>query len=423
LTKLGAPDGSSPTLASDLPKAPPHDAVPTALPEWLRKASRFCKDPVKTARELRPVLEAGAEEGARTGRLTDEVVRALAGSGLFGLRISRDVGGVEADPRTYIDAISELCYADGSAGWATMASGFTAGGNSVHLGPAATERIFHGDDGFMAAGQISNLGKAEPLPGGGYRVSGLFHFGSGSQFASWFIGTFQIHRDGKPAVDGKGRPEFVVCCAPRQNIRLKGNWDVIGLSATGSYDFEFPEQEIAEEFVYSVPGREPRGGPIHRLGGSIGHASWALGNGDRILDEIKTLATSKRRFQRATLIDMPVFQREYGQHRAAMSACRALIYQVYDEWFAAAQRGEAPLDVRARARLAACWTTEVALKAGQFAMFAAGSDGIRNRDGTNVLQRCFRDLQTGATHRHVDGNTLIEAAQVDLGVADPDVEM
>jgi hypothetical protein len=65
----------------------------------------------------------------------------------------------------------------------------------------------------------------------------------------------------------------------------------------------------------------------------------------------------------------------------------------------------------------------VVLKAGQFAMFSAGSDGVRNRDGTNTLQRVFRDIQVGATHRHIDGNILIEAAQVELGVGDPGLEL
>jgi alkylation response protein AidB-like acyl-CoA dehydrogenase len=396
------------------------DAAPPTLPEWIRKAERYCDDPRAVARELRPVIEAGAEEGARTARLAEDVVRALAGSGLFGLRIPRALGGIEADPRTYIDVISELSYADGSTGWALMASGFTGG---VGLGESAIQRIHYGDEGFMGAGQISTLGKAVPTPGGGYRVSGLFHFGSGSQFASWFSGAFHIHEGDKPLFLENGKPKTVFCTAPREKIRLRGNWDVMGLAATGSYDFEFPEQDIPEDFVSGLPGRKSHAAPINAVGVSIGHVSWALGMGDRLLDEIKNLAMSKRRFQRTTLIDQPVFQRDYGEHRAAMNACRALIYQVFDEWFEVVQRGPAPLELRAKARLAACWATEVALKAGQFAMFASGSDGVRNRDGANVLQRAFRDLQTGCTHRHVDGNTLIEAAQVDLGIASPDVEM
>jgi alkylation response protein AidB-like acyl-CoA dehydrogenase len=76
-----------------------HDDAPEPLPDYVRKAPRFCEDPVKAARDLRPIIEAGAIEGMRTARLTDEVVRALAGSGLFGLRIPKEFGGIEASPR------------------------------------------------------------------------------------------------------------------------------------------------------------------------------------------------------------------------------------------------------------------------------------------------------------------------------------
>ena len=57
------------------------------------------------------------------------------------------------------------------------------------------------------------------------------------------------------------------------------------------------------------------------------------------------------------------------------------------------------------------------------AFFSAGSDGIRNSEEQNVLQRVFRDVQTGATHRHVDGNIQMEAAQVALGIGDPKAEL
>ena len=50
-----------------------------------------------------------------------------------------------------------------------------------------------------------------------------------------------------------------------------------------------------------------------------------------------------------------------------------------------------------------------------------GSDGLRNNGGDNRLQRCFRDLQTGAIHRHVDHNIAIDSASVLLGVNGPDL--
>lgn len=99
------------------------------------------------------------------------------------------------------------------------------------------------------------------------------------------------------------------------------------------------------------------------------------------------------------------------------------MHKVYDDWHEAARTGPVSIECRAQARLAACWATEVALAATQFAMFAADSNGVRNQEDGNTLQRVFRDMQAGATHRHVDQETLIECTQVELGVADPPLEL
>jgi alkylation response protein AidB-like acyl-CoA dehydrogenase len=397
------------------------DAPPDELPDWIRNAPRFCAEPLKTARELRGVIEAGAAEGARLGYIPDSVVRPLIDAGMWGLKIPREFGGSEVDARTYIDVIEELSYADGSTGWTVMASGF-GGGGGVGLGEAAVQEIYNGGQGCISAAQISSLGRADRIDGG-YRIQGSFHFGSGARYSSWFGGAFVVHEDGRPVLNEKGRPKQIFCTVPRRNVRLKGNWDVMGLSATGSYDWDVIEQEITEDWVSGLPGRRPVGGPIHAVGVSIGHVAWALGVGKRALDEIHKLAKRKQRFGRATLIDTPVFQLEYGRHLSAMQAARALVHKVFDDWYEAAGLGPVPIEIRANARMAACWATEIALKAGQFAMFSAGSDGVRNHDGSNTLQRVFRDLQTGATHRHIDGNIFMETAQVALGVADPDLEL
>ena len=393
------------------------DGIPDALPGYIRFAARACPTPLKTARELRPLIEAGAAEGERLTYVPDKVIRAICEAGIWGLKVPRQFGGVEVDARTYIDVIEELSYADGSTGWVVMAAGFAGGGTG--LGPTATDRIYGGDEGIICAAQVSSLGKAERVDGG-YRVwNGDFHFGSGSRYASWFMGAFAVQKDGNPALNERGDPQVIMAFTSRDKVRLKGNWDVMGLAATGSYDFSFIDQEIPDDWIYGLPGRPSVGGPIHAVGVSIGHVAWALGVGKRALDEIHALAARKRRFQRTTLIDHPRFQLEFGRHLAAMLAARTLVHKVFDDWYEAAKQGPVGIEVRAQARLASCWATEVALGAAQFAMFSAGSDGVRNADGGNTVQRIFRDMQTGATHRHIDQDTLIECAQVALGVAEP----
>lgn len=390
--------------------------IPDKLPEYIRLAPRDCPEPRKTARELRPVIEAGAAEGERLSHVPDEVIRAISDAGIWGLKIPREFGGAQVDASTYIDVIEELSYADGSTGWVVMAAGFAGGG--VGLGPSAIDRIYGGDEGTVAAAQISSLGKAERIDGG-YRLwDGHFHFGSGSRYSAWFGGAFAVEKQGEPVLNEHGRPVIIMCYSARDKVRLLGNWDVFGLKATGSYDFDICDQEVSDDWVSGLPGRKAIGGPIHAIGVSIGHVAWALGVGQRALDEIHALATSKRRFQRTTLIDQPRFQIEYGRHLAALQAARSQVHKVFNDWQDAASQGPVGIAIKAQARLTSCWATEVAHAAGKFAMFSAGSNGVRN-DENNTLQRVFRDLQTGSTHRHIDQDTLIECSQVALGVADP----
>jgi alkylation response protein AidB-like acyl-CoA dehydrogenase len=393
-----------------------HGSIPQRLPEAIRLARRTCPDPLKAARELRSTIEAAAALGERQGYIPDEVIAAIADAGLWGLRVPRQFGGEEIDGRTYIDVIEEISYADGSTGWVFMAIGYMGG--AVGLGPSAVERIYGGDEGLLTASQISSLGKAERVDGG-YRVwDGHFHFGSGSRYASWFGGAFALQKDGKPLLKDDGKPETIMCFVPRDRVRLMGNWDVMGLSATGSYDFDIMDQEVMDDWVMGVPGRKHIGGPSHVLGISLGHVAWALGLAQRALDEIQALAIRKRRFQRDTLIDQTRFQLEFGRHLAALQAARTQVHKVFHDWEEAAKLGQHGIAHTAQARLTSCWATEVALAAAQFAMFAAGSSGLRNGEA-NLIQRAFRDLQTGSTHRHIDQEVMIECTQVALGIAEP----
>jgi indole-3-acetate monooxygenase len=386
-------------------------------------AVRACADPVAVARALRPLFEEHAAENERLGRLDDESVRALCRSGLLGLLLPRELGGIEADPTTYIDVIEELSYADGSVGWMTMATTFTIVGAATWLGPVAIDEMFRSGRGFCAAAQIGPNGIAERVPDG-YRIRGQFHFGSGSQVASWFMGAFVVHDGGTPVVDEHGAPQIVWAFAPRERVYVDpASWDVQGLRATASHDFRFLDQVVHEDFVVVPPGARRRGGPQLDLGVSMGHVAFSLGVGTRILDELQALAARKRRVGRATLIDQPTFQRDFAMMRGSMEAARTYVHAVYDRWFAdATAHGTASLQTRAEARLAACWGTRIAADVARFALEAAGTDGLRNHP-ENRLQRAFRDIAASAVHRHVDDNVLVEVSSVLLGVHRPSLQL
>jgi alkylation response protein AidB-like acyl-CoA dehydrogenase len=395
------------------------DASSPPLPEWARSAARFTEDPVATACALRPIIERGAAESARLGRIGDETAQALCASGLFGLLLPRELGGIEADPNTYIDVIEELSYADGSVGWVTMATNFSIAGAASWFGDELIEAMFGSGGGIASAAHTAPNGIAVK-DDGGYRIHGQFQFGSGSQFAQWFLGAFVLHEGGEPVRTPEGAPQLVLAWAPRERVFVDtSTWDVAGMRATASHDFRFHDQVVPDDYVLVPPGVRIRGGPALDLGVSVGHLSCTLGIAGRMLDDLFAIALSKQRIGRLTLIDQPQFQRDYGMHRASLDAARALSRRVFDDWYRDAEANEtASLETRARARLAACWGTKIATDIAQFAYLSSGTIGLRN-EPDNRLQRCYRDIEASAVHRHIEDNVLIESTQVLLGVNDP----
>jgi alkylation response protein AidB-like acyl-CoA dehydrogenase len=389
------------------------------LPQWALAPARSTDDPVGAAREVGKVAELGAAESDRLGRMCDDTARALCASGLLGLLLPRELGGIEAHPLTYIDVIEQLSYADGSVGWVTMATNFAIAGATSWYGDELVDAMLSPDTSFAAAAHIAPNGRAERVDGG-YRIQGQFHFGSGSQIAGWLMGAFPLHDGDEPVRTETGAPSLVYAFAPREKVFIDPTtWDVAGMRATASYDYRILEQVVPDDYVMVPPGVRRRGGPALDLGVSMGHVSCSLGVAMRILDELEDLARSKQRLGRVTLIDQPKFQYDLGMHRGALAAARASTRSAFSDWYAEAEANfTASLETRARARLAACWGTKIASDIAEFAYVAAGTNALRN-DAGNRIQRCFLDIEATAVHRHVEDNVLLETVQVHLGINDP----
>ena len=176
--------------------------------------------------------------------------------------------------------------------------------------------------GSHPPGQFSPRGRAV-AQGDGYTVSGQYSFGSGSGHADWIGGGALEVVDGQPRMLAPGRPAIRVFFVPRDRVEFAGNWDVIGLVGTGSYDYIVPEQIVDGGFTFDLLGDRPlRGGPIYRLGvlglALIGHAGFALGVGRRAIEEVTLIARTKQRMGAASRIgDRERFQFELGRFDAA----------------------------------------------------------------------------------------------------------
>ena len=75
---------------------------------------------LEQARDAFAAIRAEAAGSEQARQLTGEAVRILREAGVFGMTMSRRLGGPELDPLAQLDIVEAISRADGSAGWCTM---------------------------------------------------------------------------------------------------------------------------------------------------------------------------------------------------------------------------------------------------------------------------------------------------------------
>lgn len=373
--------------------------------------------PLQAARALRELIESEAERVEQAATMTQPVVDAIVESGLFRLLVPEALGGMEASPATIVDVCEELSFADGSVGWA-FAQNTTVLAYSAYLAPEYAVPLANAKAG---AGMFAPLGTAHRVEGG-YRVSGRYPFGSGSGHAEYMGGSVMVYQDGAIVMQDDGLPEMRAFIIPADRAKLEGNWDVMGLRGTGSFDFDVPEQHVDEGMTFSVFQFEIiTGGPLYGLGpivvGTISSAAWAIGVASRALHEIGQIAIAGRtRLGSLPLREQPIFQRDFGHHTMAVDAARLLVKETYTRAVESVARGDAPEvtgDLIRETKAAGTYATKVAKAAASFAYDSSGSTGMRN---PSRLQRCFRDIHVGAAHQVFDERNYNELAKTHVGL-------
>jgi len=357
-------------------------------------------DPLSIARSLGPLVEQQAASAEQAGTLPQSLIDAFRGSGLFALQIPRSLGGFEADALTTLAVYEEVCRADGSAGWTLLANASTSAFATTYTSDDAVRTMFA--SGIPThAGQFSPRGRAVAT-GDAYTVSGRYSFGSGSGHADWIGGGALEMVDGQPCMLAPGRPSIRVFFVPRDRVEFAGNWDVMDLVGTGSFDYVVAEQVVDAGFTFDLIGGQPqRGGPVYRLGvlglALIGHSGFALGVGRRALDEVTVIARTKQRMGAASKIgDRERFQFELGRSDAALRSARAFAYDCFGEAQTELDRGDdlAPTTLL-RLRQATTYATHVAVDATRFAYsFAGDRSNSHTERARTVLSRHPRGVAT-----------------------------
>src|SRR5205823_10569172 len=139
---------------------------------------------VQAAAALRPVIRCYHEEIEREQCLPKALVEQLHAAGFYSLVIPRELGGLQADPLTYLRVVELLSEGAGSVGW-NLANNSIGQLITLGLPDDGVQEIYgHRGNTVIAGTAVPGGGEAVPVEGG-YRVSGRWSFGSGCQQASW----------------------------------------------------------------------------------------------------------------------------------------------------------------------------------------------------------------------------------------------
>ena len=354
-------------------------------------------DCVANARALAPIIAMAAPRIEAGRELPADLVDALHEARLFRMLVPRSLGGEEISPIEFVLAIEEIAKADASTAWCIAQTSVCAT-IAKCLQRDVAEEIFKNDPRGVLAWGPTNDAKAIAVPGG-FRLTGVWPFASGSRHATWLAAHCRVHEaDGTPRRDGNGNPVQKTVVVPRERATFEDVWHVIGLKGTGSNTYTLTDVFVPDEHAIGYhalnPAERREHGPlylftIYQLFGSSFPAI-ALGIARAILDAFCALAQSKTPMGQTTLLrDSAVVQSQVGVAEAQLGAARAFFFEAWRDIWQAAQAGTVSLDQRVRLRMASVHASQQARQVAEAAYLAAGATAVFER---NAFERRFRDM-------------------------------
>jgi indole-3-acetate monooxygenase len=355
-------------------------------------------DWVARARALAPTIEAAAARTEQERAVPTDIMDRLHEAGLFRMLVPRSLGGGEAGPLAFMEVLETIAAADGSTAWC-LGQGLGCSLVAAFLDPKIAHEIFDDPKAVVAWGPTNATAKAVKVDGG-YRATGKWRFASGSRRATWVGGHCNVvDVDGKPVLNGHGKPVSRTLLFPIGKVKLTDVWQVIGLKGTGSDDYEVNDLFVPDAYTSwrdSEPDRRERG-PLYNIplltAYGMGFSGISLGLARAMLDAFVVLAEKKvAGGSSAPLRENAVIQSGVAQAEGKLRSSRAFLVEMIEATWDSAQRGEPyPLKQRALLRIAITGAMNQALAVADFAYQAAGTNAIFEK---GPLERRFRDIHT-----------------------------
>jgi 3-hydroxy-9,10-secoandrosta-1,3,5(10)-triene-9,17-dione monooxygenase len=344
-----------------------------------------------------------APETEANRMLPDETVEELYDAELLQLFAPKRYGGLSLDWPAIVHASRIAARGCASTGWLIS----VVGGHIAivsRLPKHCQDEIFK--DGVRkiittASAQTTGTIVKEK---GGYRLNGVWRFGSGIDHADYVMVTGSCDNHTSPP-----DPNVFRATVPRDAVEVDDTWHVAGMRGTGSKDLRFENIFVADEWVVTSPGcfgMHPPGADVNpeaylfdvpfmpyftnwMIGPLLGCAEGAF--------ESYVVATKKKvgAMTKITVADQPTVQERLSESSAELHCARMMFDSITDILHGAGleRRALTPEENvminRNRAYLARLCTNSI-----YRLVRVMGATGIFN---TNPVQRHWRDLSVMAS--------------------------
>lgn len=333
-------------------------------------------------------LRDGFDEAAR---LPDAVFDHLSALGAFRMWLPTAHGGPQLSALAFMEVVEVAAALDGTIGWLVgNGGGMSRCGAFLEADSAAA--IFDDDSAFVVSA-TGAIGRAEPVDGG-FVVSGRWPFGSGASHGTWFAPLCAVVRDGTPT------DEVIFVYAPRTDVVLHDNWQVSGLCATGSVDFELRRAFVPERFTHAFQPTPRQAGTLYRLptrsifSWTVATVPLGLARG-AVAEFVRIARTRQRRGEATPLAERELVQSQLGRVEARLGASRAYLTETMEELLAAVEAGADLEAAQVAFRMACTYASQSALSAIDQVTQMAGTVAISR---ACTLERFERDARAAAKH-------------------------
>jgi len=385
------------------------DTIETSTSESTAEMTPVTVSPselVRRAQSLVPMIRERQEETEANGRVSAEIFGAIRDAEIFKILLPRRYGGFEYGLDTFAEVGFEIARGCGSVGWVNSVTAMY----HVFLGmypERAQDDVWGENPGAVLAASFTPSGTVTPVDGG-YSLTGKWMFCSGVDNCAWTIVgvTIPAAVEGEP--DGKA-----YALVRTSEFDMENNWNVVGLSGTGSKNImcnelfvpEYRLLPIEETMTGNPPGAAVNDGPLYRIplfaAMSCSLVAPIMGMAQGAIDEFIDL--TKGRITRgaalskpAPMAELPGIQLKLGEAMAAVDSARLLVDRDLKDIMETVSSGrELTIDQRARNKGDWGYAARLSVQAVDAIFAASGGGGLFK---TGRIQRYWRDTHAGSAH-------------------------